>query len=84
MDSPSYNTPKYDGGFSMRCFSPQIICKTTSVFNLMPATRKVQEGSNGQILVTIPKDFAEAFELEQGSEVEFKPLSGETLQIKKK
>lgn len=50
----------------------------------MPATRKVQEGSNGQILVTIPKDFADALELEQGTEVEFKPLSSDKLEIEKK
>lgn len=45
---------------------------------------KVQEGSNGQRLVTIPRDLARAMGLEKGQEVKFKVKDSETLELEKK
>jgi antitoxin component of MazEF toxin-antitoxin module len=45
---------------------------------------KIQEGSNGQRLVTIPRDLAKAMGLEKGQEVEFKVKNSETLELEKR
>jgi antitoxin component of MazEF toxin-antitoxin module len=42
---------------------------------------KVQEGSNGQRLVTIPRDLARAMGLDKGEEVNFKVKDSETLEM---
>ena len=44
----------------------------------------VQEGSNGQRLLTIPRDLAKAMNLEKGKEVKFNVKDSETLELKKK
>jgi bifunctional DNA-binding transcriptional regulator/antitoxin component of YhaV-PrlF toxin-antitoxin module len=45
---------------------------------------KVQEGSNNQRLVTIPRELAKAMGLEKGEEVEFTVKDSETLELKKR
>lgn len=44
---------------------------------------KVQEGSNGQRLVTIPRDLARAMGLDKGQKVDFKVKDSKTLELKK-
>lgn len=44
---------------------------------------KVQEGSNGQRLVTIPRELAKAMGLEKGEEVEFSVKDSNTLKLEK-
>lgn len=50
----------------------------------MSLTRKVQEGSNGQIMITIPRDLARSMELEQGMEMKFSVKDSDTLELSKK
>jgi antitoxin component of MazEF toxin-antitoxin module len=45
---------------------------------------KVQEGSNGQRLITIPRDLAKAMSLNKGSEIEFSVKDSNTLELEKK
>ena len=44
----------------------------------------VQEGSNGQRLVTIPRQLAKAMGWEKGEEVEFEVKDQETLELSNK
>lgn len=44
---------------------------------------KVQEGSNGQILMTIPRELAKALGLKKGVEVDFSVLDSESLRLEK-
>ena len=45
---------------------------------------KVQEGSNGQRLVTIPRDLAKAMSLNKGCELQFSVKDSNTLELEKK
>ena len=49
----------------------------------MVLTRKVQEMSNSQIMITIPKDLAKSMELEQGMEMKFSVKDSESLELSK-
>lgn len=42
---------------------------------------KIQRKSNGQCVVTIPNELADAFELEQGTEAEWKVQSATALRL---
>lgn len=44
---------------------------------------KVQEGSNGQRLITIPRDLAKAMNLGKGTEVKFSVEDEKTLKLTK-
>jgi len=44
---------------------------------------KVQEGSNGQKLVTIPKDLAKAMGIEKGDQVNWKVKKENVLELRK-
>jgi antitoxin component of MazEF toxin-antitoxin module len=44
---------------------------------------KVQEGSNGQKLVTIPKDLAKAMGIEKGDQVNWKVKEENVLELRK-
>lgn len=45
---------------------------------------KIQEGSNGQRLVTIPRELAKAMGLDKGEEVEFSVKDSKTLEMNKR
>lgn len=45
---------------------------------------KIQEGSNNQRLVTIPRELAKAMGLDKGKEVEFNVKDEKTLEMTKK
>lgn len=45
---------------------------------------KLQEGSNNQKLVTIPRELAKAMGWKKGDELEFSVKNEETLEIKEK
>lgn len=45
---------------------------------------KVQEGSNQQKLVTIPRELAKAMGWQKGEELEFKVKNSETLELTRK
>jgi len=44
---------------------------------------KLQEGSNGQKLVTLPKHLAKAMDLKKGDELSWKVKNSNTLELKK-